>query len=221
LVVNAPGWNHGIVGIVAAKLLEKYQKPAFVLAEDGVVAKGSARSYGGFSAADAIRSAEAHITKGGGHALAAGVTLSVESIDAFRQAVNDYYKQLKLVNQTELLVSTADTDASPGEVNEALVNQLATLEPFGNGNPQPVLRSVGLTVVDVRRMGDKAQHVKLLVRDAEGVQLHLLAFSAPDHFFVEPGEQVDVWYSPDINEWQGRRTVEGRLLRVDTADSEQ
>jgi len=221
LVVNAPGWNHGIVGIVAAKLLEKYQKPAFVLAEDGVVAKGSARSYGGFSAADAIRSAEAHITKGGGHALAAGVTLSVESIDAFRQAVNDYYKQLKLVNQTELLVSTADTDASIGEVDEALVNQLATLEPFGNGNPQPVLRSVGLTVVDVRRMGDKAQHVKLLVRDAEGVQLHLLAFSAPDHFFVEPGEQVDVWYSPDINEWQGRRTVEGRLLRVDTADSEQ
>ncbi|NCO10297.1 single-stranded-DNA-specific exonuclease RecJ [Candidatus Saccharibacteria bacterium] len=215
IVVSASGWNHGIVGIVAAKLLEKYQKPAFVLAEDGEVAKGSARSYGGFSAADAIRSAEAHITKGGGHALAAGVTLPVGAVDEFRKAVNNYYRELKLVDQAQLLVSTADADALLSEVDETLVGQFAALEPFGNGNPQPILRSVNLAVMDVRRMGDKAQHVKLLVRDTNDTQLQLLAFNAPDHFFVEVGERVDVWYSPDINEWQGRRSVEGRLLRVE------
>ncbi|NCS83009.1 single-stranded-DNA-specific exonuclease RecJ, partial [Candidatus Saccharibacteria bacterium] len=195
IVVSASGWNHGIVGIVAAKLLEKYQKPAFVLAEDGEVAKGSARSYGGFSAADAIRSAEAHITKGGGHALAAGVTLPVGAVDEFRKAVNNYYRELKLVDQAQLLVSTADADALLSEVDETLVGQFAALEPFGNGNPQPILRSVNLAVMDVRRMGDKAQHVKLLVRDTNDTQLQLLAFNAPDHFFVEVGERVDVWYS--------------------------
>ena len=90
LVVSGRGWNHGIVGIVAAKLLEKYGKPAFVLEEMGEESKGSARSYGDFSAADAIQASRDLVLKGGGHKLAAGVTLSTANIAAFRQRVNEY-----------------------------------------------------------------------------------------------------------------------------------
>jgi single-stranded-DNA-specific exonuclease len=214
LVVSAAGWNHGIVGIVAAKLLERYQKPTFVLAEHGEEAKGSARSYGDFSAADAIRSADDIITKGGGHKLAAGVTLPSANIAAFRKRVNEFYRQSDLRNQTDLLLPIADADALLTDISEALLAEIATLEPFGNGNPQPVLRSEALVVTGVRRMGDSGQHVKLSVRANDG-SIDLLAFNAPDHFFVEVGQSVTVWFAPELNEWQGRRSVEGRLLHLE------
>lgn len=214
LVVSSVGWNHGIVGIVAAKLLEKYQKPTFVLAEHENETKGSARSYGDFSAADAIRAADDIITKGGGHKLAAGVTLPTENVAAFRKRVNDFYVQQKLRNQAQLLLPIADTDASLDEVDEALIDALAALEPFGSGNPQPILRTEALTVYGVRRMGDSGQHVKLTLKNQSG-SIDLIAFNAPEHFFVDQGISIVAWYTPELNEWQGRRSVEGRLLHLE------
>lgn len=218
LVVAAEGWNHGIVGIVAAKLLERYQKPTYVLAIHGDEAKGSARSYGDFSAADAIRASDDIITKGGGHKLAAGVTLPADQIDAFRRRVNDFYKDKQYTNQAALLLPTADTDAMLEEVTEALISQLDTLEPFGSGNPQPILRSENLLVVSVRRMGANGQHVKLTLRSESAKTIDLIAFNAPDHFFVEQATTVTVWYAPELNEWQGRRSVEGRLLHLEVVE---
>lgn len=217
LVVSGVGWNHGIIGIVAAKLLERYKKPTYVLEEMGEEAKGSARSYGDFSAADAIRSADDIITKGGGHKFAAGVTMPTAHIDAFRQRVNEFYIAQELFNQPALLLPKADVTAQFNQVNEALIAQLDTLEPFGSGNPQPVLRSENVLVTHLRRMGAEAQHIKLELQDDDGTKLQMLAFNAPEHYFVEPGERVTVWYQPDINEWQGRKTVEGRLLHLEPA----
>lgn len=215
LVVSGKGWNHGIVGIVAAKLLEKYGKPTFVLEEMEYEAKGSARSYGDFSAADAIRACDDLITKGGGHKLAAGVTLPVENIRAFRERVNNFYIEQGLEDQRSLLLPNAEVITTFEHINEANVELIATLEPFGSGNPQPVVKSENLVVVGMKRMGAEYQHVKLELQDEKGNKLQLLAFSAPKHFFVEHGEYVDVWYQPDINEWNGRRTVEGRLLHLE------
>lgn len=215
LVVSGKGWNHGIIGIVAAKLLEKYKKPTYVLEEMGDEAKGSARSYGGFSAADAIRAADDIITKGGGHKLAAGVTLPTKNIDAFRERVNAFYQAQKLNNQQALLLPQADVIAKFGDITEDLVQEISMLEPFGNGNPQPVICSEHVLVMGQRRMGSDGQHLKLELHDSIGQSLQMLAFSAPDYFFVEPGEYVTVWYQPDINEWNGRRTVEGRLLHLE------
>jgi single-stranded-DNA-specific exonuclease len=217
LVVSSTGWNHGIIGIVAAKLLEKYKKPTYVLEEMGEESKGSARSYGDFSAADAIRAADDIITKGGGHKLAAGVSMPTANIAAFRARVNEFYKTQKLFNQQALLLPKADVTTDFSQVSEALITQLSTLEPFGSGNPQPVLKSENVLVTNLRRMGAESQHVKLELQGNDGTKLQMLAFSAPPSFFVEPGERVTVWYQPDINEWQGRRTVEGRLLHLELA----
>lgn len=215
LVVSAPDWNHGIVGIVAAKLLERYQKPTFVLAEHGEEAKGSARSYGDFSAADAIRSADDIITKGGGHKLAAGVTVPTANVDAFRTRVNEFYASKNLTNQADLLLPTADTEAELSEVDEALIAALDSLEPFGSGNPSPVLKTLGLKAFGVRRMGSDGQHVKLTLKDSSMKSIDLIAFNAPQHFFVDVGANVNVWFTPELNEWQGRRSVEGRLLHLE------
>ena len=218
LVVSGADWNHGIVGIVAAKLLERYKKPTYVLQEMGEASKGSARSYGGFSAVAAIRASDDIITKGGGHTLAAGVTLPTENIAAFRKRVNQFYAEQGLVNQQNLLLPAPDVlieDLS--EVNEQLIAQLDQLEPFGSANPEPILRIDGVMVTNVRRMGADNQHVKLEVKDGNGKCIQLLAFNASDHFFAEPGETVNVMFQPSVNEWQGRRTVEGRLLYLEVA----
>lgn len=215
LVVSAEGWNHGIVGIVAAKLLERYRKPTYVLSVHGDEAKGSARSYGDFSAADAIRASDDIITKGGGHKLAAGVTLPASNIDAFRKSVNKFYKELKLRDQSLLLLPKADTDAELEDLNEALLGELATLEPYGSGNPQPIFRLNNVVVTNTRRMGDNNQHVKLTLKNANGRSIDALAFSAPQHFFVEPGARIHVWITVELNEWNGNRSVEGKLLNVE------
>jgi len=216
LVLSGPDWNHGIVGIVAAKIVERYKKPTYVLQEMGDVAKGSARSYGGFSAVAAIRASDDIITKGGGHTLAAGVTLPTNQIDAFRTRVNDFYKSLRLNDQRSLLLPTADVVIDDlSEVSEEFIEQLAQLEPFGSGNPEPILRIESVMVTDQRRMGAENQHLKLEVKDRTGKRMQVLAFSAPEHFFAEPGDQIHILFQPMLNEWQGRRSVEGKLLHVE------
>ena len=218
LVLSGENWSHGIIGIVAAKILETYKKPTYVLEEMGEEAKGSARSFGDFSAADAIRFADDIITKGGGHKYAAGVTLPTARIADFRQRVNEYYRTQKLFSQESLLLPKADVEAKLIDADETLIAQLASLEPFGNGNPEPVLRTERLLVMKQRRMGSDAQHLKLDLRDETGHTMQFLAFSAPAHFFVEPGQTVTVWYQPTINEWNGTRTIEGRLLHLETLE---
>lgn len=216
LVVSHSDWNHGIIGIVAAKLLEKFKKPTYVLQEMGEESKGSARSYGDFSAADAIRAADDLIIKGGGHKLAAGVTLPTQNIPLFRARVNEFYRSQKLQNQPNLLLPKEDIIVdSFRHIDESLLGAVAALEPFGNGNPEPVFKSENARVLTVRRMGSDAQHVKLELEDVRGSSMHFLAFNAPEHFFVEPATSVRVWYQPTVNEWQGRRTIEGRLLHLE------
>ena len=218
LVVSSGGWNHGVIGIVASKLVEKYKKPVFIIGERGEEATGSARSFGDFSAADAMRAADDIIIKGGGHGAAAGVTLETEKIGDFRRRVNEFYDSLQLTNQERYLLPRADVEIDDfSEINEELVANLARMEPFGNGNPEPVLTIARTSVLSMRRMGTDGQHVKLALRDKNGKVLQMLAFNAPEEFFRDPGDEVAVWFQSTINEWQGVRMVEGRLLHVSEA----
>ena len=215
LVVSSDGWNHGVIGIVASKLVEKYKKPVFIIGERGEEATGSARSFGDFSAADAVRAADDIIIKGGGHGAAAGVTLETERIGDFRRRVNEFYDSLQLTNQERHLLPRADVEIDDfSEIDEDLVANLAKMEPFGNGNPEPVLKITRASVLSMRRMGADGQHVKLALRDKNGKVLQMLAFNAPEKFFRESGDEVAAWFQSTVNEWRGVRTVEGRLLHI-------
>jgi single-stranded-DNA-specific exonuclease len=216
LVVNAPDWNHGVIGIVASKLVERYKRPTFIIGEHGDEATGSARSFGDFSAADAVRAADDVIIRGGGHGAAAGVTLAVENIPAFRERVNEFYRSLGLTAQDRYLLPRVDVEIDDfAEIDEQLVADIAQMEPFGNGNPEPVLKLSHGVVLSTRRMGSDGQHVKLTIRDSGERTLQMLAFNAPETFFCEPGHEVVTWFQPTINEWNGQRTVEGRLLHLE------
>lgn len=216
LVVNDPGWSHGIIGIVAASLLEKYKKPAFVLQdlEDGT-SKGSARSYGDFSAVEAIRATETYLIRGGGHKLAAGVTLKTKDVAAWRTAMNAFYESLNLTDQLRHLDIRSDvtlTDFS--KCTEGNVSQLSLLEPYGNGNPEPVFEFPKLTILTRRTMGAENQHVKYRFSDPSGQTMEMIAFNKTEEFTAEVGDTVAVWCELGINEWNGRRSVEGRLLKL-------
>ncbi len=216
LVVSAADWSHGIVGIVAARLLETYKKPTFVLQEIDEEAKGSARSFGDFSAVAAIRKSEQWIIKGGGHKLAAGVTLKTKHIMKFRESVNDFYASQNLENQERHLAPKADVTLDSFEgINEELIKQMAILEPFGNGNPEPVFCFKKMKVIGERLMGDRKQHIKLQLEDSKGNLLQFLAFSAPEHFFGLIGGTVKIWCRLSVNEWRGIKNVEGRIIQLE------
>lgn len=217
LIVSDPSWSHGIIGIVAAKLLERYHKPTFVLQEleDGT-AKGSARSFGDFSAVEGIRATDHLLIKGGGHKLAAGVTLETKNIASWRTAMNQFYKAKKLEDQLRHLLTNADVDLDGfSYLNESLIKDISELEPYGNGNPEPVFKIGPVHVIGRRLMGDSQQHVKYTFSDSGNKTFQAIAFNAADRFTQEMGETVNVWIELTLNEWQGRRSVEGRLMRLE------
>lgn len=215
LVLSHAEWSHGIIGIVAAKIMETYKKPTFVLQEMGEETKGSARSFGDFSVGMAVRKAERHIISGGGHALAAGVSLSTEKITLFRDSVNDYYQSLNLTKQTQHLQPQEEIVVKDfSDFSIELVEEIALLEPFGQGNSQPIFKVDQVRIVDIRRMGDKKQHVRITCSDYMDRQLQCVAFSAPKHFFQYPDGEVAIWIALEINEWNGSRSLQARLLEV-------
>lgn len=218
LVVSDPTWSHGIIGIVAAKLLETYYKPTFVLQEleDGT-AKGSARSFGDFSAVDAIRATETLLIKGGGHKLAAGVTLDTQNIVSWRSAMNTFYRGLKLVDQLRYLQPKSDVTLNDFRLcTEGNVEDLSRMEPYGNGNPEPVFEFMKLSVTTRRTMGADGQHIKYSFRDKNGQSMDMIAFNKAHEFTADVGEDVQVLCELGINEWNGRRSVEGilRLVKI-------
>lgn len=216
IVIGETGWNEGVIGIVASKLMEKYGKPAFVLSINADKAKGSGRSFGDFNLAEAIAETKKHLEKGGGHAAAGGVTLSANNIDDWKMALNEYYKKLGLKGQEKYLLSAEDaTENSLSEINIDLINDLSKLEPFGMANEQPVFRLCNMTAKYVDRMGKKNDHLRMNISDRAGDSMKLIAFSPPENWFIYPGSSVDIWAHLELNEWQGRQSVEGRILRLE------
>ena len=214
LVLADESFNDGIIGIVASGLMERFKKPVFVISIEGDVAKGSARSFGDFSASQAVQNASEIIIKGGGHDAAAGVTLPTSKIDYFRKSVNDFYESLKLKNQLEKLLPKVDIqleDFSP--ISLDLFEKISLLEPFGNGNEEPTFEIKNAYVIVRQEMGDKNQHLKLTLSDGER-EIKMLKFNAPKDFFAEMNEKVDVIFSLGLNEWQGQKNVEGQILHL-------
>lgn len=215
LVLSGKEWSHGIIGIVAAKILEAHSKPTFVIEELGEEAKGSARSFGDFSAADAIRAAEQWIVKGGGHKLAAGVTLKTEHIGNFRKAVNDFYKAKGFTDQLRHLEPIADAIVEDcSELNHELMAFLRTLEPFGNGNPEPIFHIQRAVIHKRQHLGKDGTHLKLEIGDAKGNKWSLIGFSMAEKYAHDVGEEVQVWFKLLENEWRGVVKLEGQLVKI-------
>lgn len=218
LVLSNAEWSHGIIGIVAAKVLETLQKPTFVIEELGDLAKGSARSFGDFSAVDAIRAAEKWLIKGGGHKLAAGVTLKTDHIADFRRAINTFYKTQQFGDQEHYLEPSVDAVVQDiRELNQDLMAFLKQLEPFGHGNPEPIMHLKKVAVHSRQLLGSQKNHLKLHIADEKGSVLPLIGFGVAQKYSHNIGDTVDVWFRLIENEWRGVKKIEGQLVKIQAA----
>lgn len=218
LIVDGEGWNEGVIGIVASKIMDKYNRPTFVVAKTGTEAKASGRSFGDFNLADAIDATRDYLTKGGGHAAAGGVSLLTKNIDKWREAVYEFYNSLSLKNQEKfLLVNEEFVATTLSDLNLELLSDLNKLEPFGMGNEQPVFKLEAMTAKYVDRIGKEKNHLKITMSD-DVKQLKFVAFNPPEEWFIESGSKVNLWVNLEVNEWQGVQSVEGRIKRLEKID---
>lgn len=215
IVVEGEGWHPGIVGIAAARLLERYGRPCIVLSVDGDTAVGSGRSLSGFHLFEALSSAAPLLQKFGGHELAAGLTMETEKIEDLRRALEDYAARQEMPFPTLRL----DCKLKPAALSVPLAKSLEPLAPFGTGNPEPVFGLFGMRVENVQPLGG-GKHTKLYVsRDGAVVQV-LLFGSGPADFPYDKGDTVDLAVQLSVGVWQGEEnlTVQARGIRPATGE---
>ncbi len=211
LVLSHPEWNHGIAGIVAAKIMERYSKPTIILQENADIAKGSARSLGTFNMVSALRAADEVLEKYGGHHVAAGCTLKTDSIIRLREILNEYYRY----HQYGTLNSRPVVDVEMPhltDMNENTYREIQQLAPFGKGNPRPVFYATGLQVKNGYAVGGKQEHLKLLLSDGK-IDHEAIAFGMGDRQ-AHLGDTVEAWFELDMNTYRGRTKPQLRIKEL-------
>lgn len=223
-IVAGDDWHEGVIGIVASKVVEKFERPAFVMSRGVEFSKASGRSFGEFSMAKVIHHTSSLLEKGGGHLAAGGLTIKTNRIEEWRVEVQAFYKTLKLKDQKNFLYPKPDVElANFSDINIELVDDLAQLEPFGNSNPRPVFEFKSVLIMNRRVLGRDNNHVKYTFADNEGRKFSALAFSGAGKFTLEPfdinGEQqrANILVELTKNEWNGMVSVEGRLIKCNAA----
>lgn len=215
-VVFHPDWHKGVVGIVASRLIESHYRPTIVLTENNGKLAGSARSVKGFDVYDAIDACSEYVEQFGGHKYAAGLTLKKENLKAFTAKFEEVVSS---TIQDEMLTPQISIDAelNISEIDQKLYRILRQMAPFGPGNMSPVFMSK--EVVDRgygRKIGQEQTHLKLSVTDVDRSQfLDSIGFGMADKFeLIKDGQQFDIAYALEENEWNGNVNLQLRLKDI-------
>jgi single-stranded-DNA-specific exonuclease len=203
------GFQAGIVGLAASRLMEKYYRPSVVVHRGKGKSRGSCRSIPEFNITQALDRCADLLIRHGGHAAAAGFTVATENLARLRQRLQAIAaEELAEIELQPTL--TIDAETLLEEVSWATHEQLSRIEPCGVGNPQPILLSTGLEVRDRRALGQEGKHLKLALRDSRGVFWDAIYFKA-GHLLSQIPTRIDAAYRLEINEWNGRRRLQLNL----------
>ena len=207
LVVYLPDCHESLAGIIAGRVREAYNKPSFVLTkgEDGV--KGSGRSIESYHMYRALCGVRDLLLKFGGHPMAAGFSLKEENVGEFRRRLNE---QSTLTREDFIPKIWIDVAMPLEYISEALVNELKSLEPFGQGNEKPQFAQKNLRIRSLRALGRNNNAVRMTVVTEQGRPMEAMVFTEADKFVEEAknSRSMDVIYYPDINEYNGNRTLQ-------------
>ncbi|MGH7180387.1 MAG: single-stranded-DNA-specific exonuclease RecJ [Nitrospiraceae bacterium] len=214
LVLASRHWHLGVVGIVAARLVDRFERPVIVMAinEEGM-AKGSARTTGGFDLYQGLAACREVLESFGGHPSAAGVTIRESRIDKFRVRFSDVVAGWA---HDSVKVPTLNVDAEVrlDEVNLQLIREIGSLHPFGAGNPEPTFAVTRLEVMDSRTVGEK--HLKMTVRQGASMPFDSIGFGMKS--LLERGipsrTPVDLAFTPELNHWNGQDRIQLRIRDV-------
>jgi single-stranded-DNA-specific exonuclease len=212
IVLAAPGWHSGVIGIVASRIVERINRPTILIAIDPETgkARGSARSIPGFHLYEAIRDCSHLLERFGGHRQAAGLEILPERIDEFRRAFNA--RAASVLGPDDVAARVAvDLDVSLGDADVKLIELLRHFGPFGMGNPSPLFVSRSVELLRPPRI-IKDEHVKLFLGDDSG-RIDAIGFGMADRAAgLEQGGRIDIAYHVQIDEWNGRRRPQARLV---------
>jgi single-stranded-DNA-specific exonuclease len=211
LVLASDTWHPGVIGIVASRVVERYARPAILIALEGNTGKGSGRSIPGFDLHAAIAECSTHLLRFGGHPMAAGVTVARDALEGFRAAFNAVARA-RLAPEDLVPRRRIDAVVRLDELNLDLERLLRHLEPCGAGNPTPVFGVTGVAVREARPVG--ANHLRLMLQDDVG-RIPAIGFDWADR--VDPAwwrAPVDVAFQLQQNEWRGDVSLQARIVEV-------
>lgn len=209
LVLSAEGWNTGVVGIAAGKICEQYCRPTILLSRDEACGFGfgSARSTECFDILEALRHCHDLLDRYGGHCAAAGLSVGLANLEAFEEAINEYAAEI-LVPEELVPRVLLDAELTAGDISRQLAGAVAAMEPFGQGNPEPLFVSRAMKVIDRQRVGD-GSHLRLRVGGNGGGAISCIGFGLGElESSLELGSNVDMCYAIRLNTYNGVESVQ-------------
>ncbi len=211
IVLASENFHSGVVGIVASRIVEKYFRPVVLIALENGTGKGSGRSIPRFNLHRAFTDCTSHLLQFGGHAYAAGLTIDEGSVNSFRNAMNEVGR--RILSEDDLVSEILlDTLLKISEINQELQNQISRMEPFGAENRPPVFLIQKVGVSGLKTMGREETHVRFQAKQ-EGVGIDAVGFNLAEQFAsINAGDEVDLACEFQINDWNGRKKLELKIL---------
>ncbi len=212
LILQGENWHEGIIGIVASRIKEKFNKPTIIISITGDIGKASARSIVGFDIGSIIIAAaqEKILIKGGGHKMAGGFSINKSNIERFKEFVTNKFKKINkvLTQQTTLFL---DCKIAPSAINLEFYDKINVLSPFGSGNPEPKFIVEDLRPVNSKIVGER--HIKSILISSEGTNIRTIAFNATDselgaYLLKKDNRKFNIAGKLSLNEWRGEKNVE-------------
>ncbi|WP_417403942.1 single-stranded-DNA-specific exonuclease RecJ [Hominenteromicrobium sp.] len=204
VVVDGENWHHGVIGIVASRVTERCGKPCMIISRGETEAKGSGRSIEGFSLFEAICACGDLLIKFGGHPMAAGITLKPENIEAFRKRINQYAAEHFPQMPTQTV--TLDCKLNPAALSVSMAQSLTQLEPFGNGNPQPVFGLFNMELSNVTPVGGGG-HLRLTLEKNGSVITAMRFNTKPEELPYHIGDKIDLAVQLEAREFRGQPSL--------------
>jgi len=216
LILASENWNQGVIGVIASRLVDEFNRPAIIISKKDGIAKGSGRSIKGFHLYKVLESCQDILINFGGHELAAGITIESNKIPEFKSRMNeisqDFIKGDDLSPELKI-----DAQILLSNINFGLVKDINILEPFGIGNPQPVFCSYKNIIADWRLVGGKREHLKIKVKEEnrtlEGIGFKLSRMG--DQIFSR-NKVVDLAFNVELNKWNGTENVQLNIKDIKT-----
>lgn len=209
LVISGCGWNPGVVGIVAGKICEAYCRPAIMLSRDETAgtASGSARSTSTFNILEALRACDDLLIRSGGHALAAGLSLHLRDVDRFEERINELAGEI-LAPEDVVPRIEVDAELAAADVTRELAGAIASMEPFGVGNPEPLFVTRGVSIAQMQRVGD-GSHLRTVLKMNGAGTLPCIFFGQGDLAdSLQLGAPTDVCYNIRFDTFNGVERVQ-------------
>ena len=211
IVLAGENWHHGVIGIVASRITEKFFKPTILICIEDDIGKGSGRSVPVFDLHEALAQSSKYLEKYGGHEMAVGLSLKKENIQEFKNHFEEYAKSKGVKDIVPII--NVDSEITKKDINKATVEQIKLLEPFGEQNKQPLLIYKNLKIASIRALSE-GKHLKLMLKDENEI-INAIGFNLgelSEEYLI--GDKVDVVGTLEINAYNGQEQIQINLKDI-------